>query len=53
MKISRELDQVFAKVFDRRIVNNFAKQTKFVKRKSSILTGSEFLQAMSLGRFLK
>jgi hypothetical protein len=53
MKISRELSQIFAQVYNRRMVNKLAIQTAFVKRKSSVIDGFEFLLAMSLGRFLK
>ena len=52
MKISRELGQVFALVFDRRNVNKMARQSGFVKRKSA-MGGFDFLLGMSLGRFKK
>ena len=52
MKISRELGQVFALVFDRRNVNKMARQAGFVKRKG-IIDGFDFLLGMSLGRFKK
>jgi hypothetical protein len=51
-KIARNLDQLFATVFSRRIVNKMARTTGFVKRKSEI-GGMEFLTALSLGRFKK